>query len=80
MSVDQRPAWDPAPEIAEKSRTRTIQCHVCGAEHHPEVGRVFGDNDDELRWGCRQCSTLRERTPHHRVGPGNGKKRGLDGV
>lgn len=68
------PNWDPLQDDAEKKRDRTIVCHVCDSEWRPEVGRVLGNNDDELDRGCLDCCTIRELNGNRaRVGEGVGR-------
>lgn len=55
---DERPNWTPLDD--ETERVNSITCQKCGAENNPDVGRVIGNNDDELENGCFKCSTGRE--------------------
>lgn len=73
-----RPNWEPLGHRDEDHRdSALLECHVCGDRHPPDVGRVLGDNDDELTHGCPDCATYRELNGSHtNVGSGTGIKPG----
>ncbi len=66
---DDKPNWSPMADD-EPDCGNWARCEQCGSRISEDFKRVFGNNDNELEHGCRNCADYRQYTGHTGFGSG----------